>query len=150
MKRTSPILAAGLLTVLWFTTGECQAANVDETPTYPAAVLTKPYAPVLGDMIALNTSELLTALRANTDPPTVAIFDRDAEKVAVCVYGTRGTLDAGKKTLDLVREKMRILSPMIGYAYHVTLKTEGFGYIYFSNDKELVRWEDGKYTVASE
>jgi hypothetical protein len=120
------------------------------TKGYPTAVLSKPFTPMLGDMIALSVGELVTALKQYADAPTIAVYDRDANKIALIMYGGRSTLDGAKSSMDDARKLMQARIPIIGNLYHVTLAEANFAYVYYHDEKVLVRWEDGKYTVAGE
>ena len=151
MRRTFFALASGLSALLF-----CPPVSVSQVPTeqaaraYPKAILSNPFTPTLGDMIALSTSELVTSLRSGAYDPTIAIYDREAKRIAIIVYGSRSTLDGAKKSLDEVRSQMQSRSAMIGSLYHVTLSEADFTYIYYHGQVELVRWEDGKYTIGGE
>jgi len=120
------------------------------TTEYPRATLSKPYAATLGDLIALNTSELITSFKSMSDAPTIAIYDRDAKKIVIIQYGSRSSLDGAKKGIDDMRKSMGSIMQIVGGVYKVTIAEADFGYIYSHDGKELVRWEDGKYTVAGE
>lgn len=101
--------------------GVAQQATESAAPTYPKADLSKPFAPTLGDVIAQSLADLVTAAKRSTDPPTLVVYDRDAKKIAVLIYGSKTTLDEAD-----------------------------FGYLYYHGGKNLISWEDGKYTVGDE
>lgn len=146
MKRHSLLLAFALLLLI-----VTPPTSVGQgSAPHPAAVLSKPYTPTLGDMVALSMSELMTALKGDMDAPSIAIYDREAKKVAVLVYGSKRTIDGAKESLDRMREKMEARSAIVGELYQVTLSTSDFGFVYYNGTKEIVRWEEGKYVVAAE
>jgi len=151
MKRFPALLAACLFSLL-VPSAACQGQESDTAAStgYPRAMLGKPYTPMLGDLIALSTSELLSAFKGFSDSPAIAIYDRDAKRIVVIEYGSKSTLDGAKKAIDEMREAMKPKMMIVGSVYKLSLDGADFGYIYSHEGKELVRWEDGKYTVEGE
>lgn len=151
MRRTLALLLVALAALLWSPpTPSAQNSPGGGAPELPNADLAKPYAPVLGDLIALSTSQLITALKQGEGGPTIAVYDRDARKVLVITYGAWGGLDHAKASIDQTRKTLRADLQLIGPVYHVALQENAFAYAYYYQDKELVHWQDGKYSVEGE
>src|SRR5467141_1401538 len=92
MKLVSPVLAVCLFSLLIPPPACTGQENEQGTTTgYPKAVLVKRYTPMLGDLIALSASELISAFKGFSDAPAIAIFNRDAKKIVIIVYGSRST-----------------------------------------------------------
>lgn len=150
MKRLTitAALAVGLLCLLF---GSRSGQSQEASPARPRAILTKPYTPQLGDMIALTTGQLLTSLKTVT-APTLSVYDHEAKKVGIVVYGKKATLDAAKATLDGIRDSMTTMRDIVGAIYGVTLDEKDFEYAYYdiASGAELVHWADGTYTLGEE
>lgn len=150
MKRNGAIIAA-VAALLWFGCSSRPVSSQEKAPARPRAILTKPYTPQLGDMIALTTAQLMTGLKT-INAPTLTAYDRDAKRIGIFVYGQKATLDRAKATLDGLREGMTTMTDVVGAIYGVKLDEKDFEYAYYdaANGKELVHWADGTYTLGEE
>lgn len=148
MKRRVAIVAA-VAALFWIGCLSRPVSSQEKTPARPRAILTKPYTPQLGDMIALTTAQLMTGLKT-INAPTLTAYDRDAKRIGIFVYGQKATLDRAKGTLDGLREGMTTMIDVVGEIYGVKLDEKDFEYAYFdaATGKELVQWADGTYTLG--
>jgi hypothetical protein len=125
------------------------------TPTLPVAVLNKPYAVMLGDMIALNITQTIPVLKAN-DPwaftaDVVAKYDRESDKIRVSIFGTKTSVDEAKAGIEYFRGKViPALAAQIMRSYHVTIDESDLTLVYITrfNMHEVIRREGTKYLVA--
>ena len=102
-------------------------------------------------MIALTTAQLMTGLKT-INAPTLTVYDREAKRIGILVYGQKATLDRAKSTLDGLRQNMAWMIETVGAIYGVTLDEKDFEYIYYdsASGRELVHWADGTYTIGEE
>lgn len=150
MKREFAIVGA-VVALFGICCSSRPVSSQEKTPARPRAILTKPYTPQLGDMIALTTAQLMTGLKT-INAPTLAYYDRDAKRIGIYVYGQKATLDRAKTTLDGLRDGMTGMIDAVGEIYGVRLDEKDFEYAYYdaANGKELVHWADGTYMIGEE
>ena len=112
------------------------------------AVLSKPYAVTLGQMIAASATTILQTLRP-IDAPMMAIFN--GEKIEIWVLGARSSPDGAKETLEKFQERAwPPLVAMIQGLYGVKLNDQQVTVIYRNRDadiNEVIRRENGRYHV---
>ena len=145
------VIGVAIATLVWIGCSSQPVSSQEKTPARPRAILTKPYTPQLGDMIALTTAQLMTGLKT-INAPTLTIYDRDAKRIGILVYGPKATLDRAKSTLDGLRGNMAWMTETVGAIYGVTLDEKDFEYSYYdtASGRELVHWVDGTYTIGEE
>lgn len=150
MNRKVAIVAA-VAALLWIGYSSRPVSSQERASARPRAILTKPYTPQLGDMIALTTAQLMTGLKT-INAPTLTVYDRDAKRIGVFVYGQKATLDRAKTALDGLRDGMTSMIDAVGEIYGVKLDEKDFEYAYYdaANGKELVHWANGTYTLGEE
>jgi len=150
MRKEFAIVGA-VAALLWTCCSSQPVSSQQKAPARPRAILTKPYTPQLGDMIALTTAQLMTGLKT-ISAPTLTYYDRDAKRIGVYVYGQKATLDRAKSTLDELRDGMTGMIDAVGQIYGVKLDEKDFEYAYYdaATDKELVHWADGTYMIGDE
>jgi len=76
MNRKIAIVAA-VAALLWIGCSSRPVNSQEKAPSRSRAILTKPYTPQLGDMVALTTAQFLTGLET-INAPMLAYYDRDA------------------------------------------------------------------------
>jgi len=145
------VIVGAVAALFWIGFPSRPVSSQEKTPARPRAVLTKPYTPQLGDMIALTTAQLMTGLKT-INAPTLTAYDRDAKRIGIFVYGQKATLDRAKAALDGLRDGMTGMIDVVGEIYGVKLDEKDFEYAYYdvATGKELVHWADGTYTIGEE
>jgi hypothetical protein len=142
------------------------ADNQAATPaTLPAAVLTKPYTVMLGDMLASAMTQLVPVVKASEsfqwriDGQVVITYDHTSSKLVVSVfadppiggYGAPGVVDKAKASLEYFRGKVfPVIATSVGQTYGVSLNDTDLTLVYFNRGtmKEVIRREGAKYLVS--
>ena len=119
-------------------------------PARASEALAKPYVLKLGEMVAIYARQALIA-GGFSDVPVITFYNRDRQTVGVAVYGTRGTVDGAKESLDKYRAFLTdTFAAMAEGMYGVKLGDSDFTLIYYNHydkNKELVRRENGQYVI---
>lgn len=147
MKRAAIVL---LLLALSSTKATAQS-EVDTSATeLPRAVLSKVYAPTLGEMVAQTITQVLVVFKP-IDAPMLAVYDKGMKKVELSVMGGRNSVDGAKQSLDELREKgYPLIALVVGQTYHVSIDDADITLVYVNrldSYKEVVRRENGRYVV---
>ncbi len=122
--------------------------------TWPA-VLSKPYAVTLGDMIAFCITQSMPVLKgpADYDAGVIASYDHAGGKILVTIFGGRTSVDEAKVSMETFRTKVvPLLSAEVSKSYHVALDESALTIIYVTGPTmhEVIRREGTKYLVSSE
>lgn len=116
----------------------------------PRALLTKPYAPVLGEMIALTLSDFFATVKLN-DVPIMASYDRTTKKVEIIMFGSRASADGAKESVaDFLAKGFPLIEAVVSSVYGPRLDEDQLRVIYYNRlnaNKEILRWEGGQYII---
>ncbi|HET9328872.1 MAG TPA: hypothetical protein VFQ05_19065 [Candidatus Eisenbacteria bacterium] len=114
------------------------------------SALSKPYTPVLGEMIASTISGVLATSRT-FDGALTATYDKQADKIVVILMGSQNSVDGAKSTMDGFRKNaMPVVAGAIQRQYGVTLNEDSQLLLVYQNRlkaTEVVRRENGLYVV---
>lgn len=127
------------------------AAGAQEAKSLAKPVLSKPYTPVLGEMIASTVSGVLATAKASESPLSVA-YDKQLGKIVVVMMGTHGSVDGAKSAVDNFRKNaMPVIADAIAKQYAVALDEDSQLLLVYQNRSkayaEVVRRENGQYVV---
>ena len=122
-------------------------------PTLPAAVLTKPYAVTLGDMLAICITQTMPVLKSpwGFDADVLANYDHESGKIQITIYGSRTSVDEAKVTVESFRSKvLPLMFARVSKSYHVGLDESALTVIYVTKAtmREVIRRESEKYLVS--
>ena len=136
------------------------------TPQLPTAVLSKPYAATLGDMIANTMAQYAQVEKARgdadlrgpggwngIDPSIVVTYDHDTNKLVLSLYGNVGEhpVDQARTTLETFRTRcLPVLAWAVANTYHVGIAENDITLVFCNRAtmKEVIRREEAKYLVA--
>ena len=132
---------------------DAQDSPVPAASKLPTAVLSKPYAVTLGDMLSLCITQTMPVLKDpwgfNAD--ATAIYDREDDKIRVTIFGTRTSVDEAKASMEQFRTKViPLLAAQVAKSYRLTLDESALSLIYVTRATmhEVIRREGAKYVVA--
>lgn len=130
-------------------------------PTQPVAVLNKPYAVTLGDMIAFTISQYPAVQKHKepwgtnglTEASFTTRYDHDSNKIVMAIFGFVGDtpVDQAKKSLEGFRTRyLPLLKAAVADAYHVTLNDSDLVIDFYNWDtrKPVLRRDGDKYLVS--
>jgi hypothetical protein len=133
-------------------------AQANATPQLPTAVLSKPYAATLGDMIASTMSQYAQVQKSRegwsgSDAAVVVMYNHDTNKLVLSLYGNVGStpVDQARTALDNFRSRsLPILAWAVANTYHVGIAENDVTLVFWNRAtmKEILRREDAKYLVA--
>ena len=141
-----------LASVVLFGSLPAIAASDPDTSTTPPprALLTKPYAPVLGEMIALTLSDFFATAKL-IDSPIMASYDRATQKVEIIMFGVRASADGAKESVsDFLAKGFPLIEAVVSSVYGPRLDEDQLRVIYYNRlnaNKEILRWEGGQYII---
>jgi len=116
----------------------------------PRAVLTKPYAPVLGEMMAFTLSDFFATAKI-VDSPILASYDKATKKIEIIMFGARASADGAKESVgDFLAKGLPLIEAVVSSVYGPRLDEDQLRVIYYNRlkeNEEVLRWEGGQYII---
>ena len=129
--------------------------SAEEPAAKPAPVkklLTSPYSVTVGDVLALNLSNVVNAMKP-IDAPMVVSYDKDEKKIEVAIFGARSSADGYNGAKAAIEDFLKAGLPMlkmVSEQFGVDLTDDQLRILYFNrNDgfKLILSRENGIYVM---